>query len=141
MRALDTTLKLNASLLSDFLESREVGHLQLDELIVTDSMHARKQRMFDLSDAFVVLPGGIGTLDETMEIITWKQLGLHDKPIILADVAGYWRPLCALFDAITKREFMGPEVADLYTVVESVDDILAAIARAPAPAKASSDRL
>src|SRR5579883_15172 len=75
------------------LHDREVGHAGVGELIVVGSMHERKQRMFDLADAFVMLPGGLGTLDETIEILTWKQLGLHDKPVIIADIAGYWAPL------------------------------------------------
>src|ERR1700687_244226 len=78
------------------LHDREVGHTGLTELVVVDNMHNRKRRMFELADAFAVLPGGLGTLDETLEIITWKQLGLHDKPVVIVDVAGYWTPLIEL---------------------------------------------
>ena len=76
----------------------EVGHTGLSELLVVGNMHERKRRMFEMSDAFAVLPGGLGTLDETFEILTWKQLGLHDKPVIIVDVAGYWTPLLELIE-------------------------------------------
>ena len=72
-----------------FLKTREVMHEGVEDLRVTDSMHSRKQLMFAEADAFVVLPGGLGTFDETIEIITWRQLGLHDKPILIVDVAGW----------------------------------------------------
>jgi len=88
----------------EFLRRWEVGHGAVTELVVVDNMHQRKQTMFDRSDAFAILPGGLGTLDETFEILTWKQLRLHDKPIALIDVAGYWRPFTALFDHVM-REF------------------------------------
>ena len=82
----------------EHLKSRELGHEGVSEMIVVDSMHARKKRMFELSDAFCVLPGGFGTLDEAFEIITWKQLGLHDKPVVLVNLAGYWDPLLGMFE-------------------------------------------
>ena len=77
-----------------------LAHQGLHELIVVKSMHDRKRVMFERSDAFVALPGGFGTLDETFEIITWKQIGLHDKPIVLVDNDGYWKPLGALLDHV-----------------------------------------
>src|SRR5882724_11747956 len=80
------------------LHDAEIGHSGVSELIVVGSMHERKQRMFEMSDAFAVLPGGLGTLDEAFEIITWKQLSLHDKPVVILDVAGYWAPLVALIE-------------------------------------------
>jgi len=83
----------------EFLDRLEVGRKESDEFIVTTSMHDRTARMFEASDAFVSLPGGLGTLDETFEIITWRQLGLHDKPIIILDVNGYWSPLSALIES------------------------------------------
>ena len=84
------------------------------ELLVTDSMHSRKQRMFELADAFVSLPGGLGTLDETIEIITWRQLGLHNKPILICDVAGSAAPFLAAIEAAIAAGFAGPEVRRLY---------------------------
>ena len=93
------------------------------ELVVVDSMHERKRQMFDRADGFVVLPGGLGTLDETIEMITWRQLGFHDKPIVLANVRGYWNPLLTLFDHIVATGFAQPDSHDLYTVADSVDGI------------------
>ena len=101
-----------------FLQRREVAHAGV-ELQVVDSMHTRKQRMFDLADAFIVLPGGIGTLDETMEIVTWRQLGHHDKPVVLVDVAGYWQPLRALLDHVIRNDFAGANLATLYAVADT----------------------
>ncbi len=114
----------------DRLKNREVAHPDLTELIVVDSMHERKLRMFQLADAFAVLAGGLGTLDETFEIITWRQLGLHDKPIVLVDGAGYWAPLRRLIDHVVTSGFAGPGAARLFTVVERVDDVFAALAAA-----------
>src|SRR3546814_18906457 len=79
-------------IIPDFLQRRDVAHAGV-ELRVVDSMHVRKQRMFDLADAFLVLPGGIGTLDETLEIVTWRNLEQHDKPVVVIRVDGYWRTL------------------------------------------------
>jgi len=108
-----------------FLEQPEIAHPGVTELVVVDSMHARKQRMFERSDAFVALPGGIGTLDETVEIITWRLLGLHDKPIVLVDHLGYWRPLLTLIDHFVDTGFAAPEMRDLYTVVDSLEALFA----------------
>jgi len=115
-----------------FLKRREVGHSGIQELLETGSMHERKQRMFDLSDGFVVLPGGIGTLDETIEILSWRQLGLHDKPIVIVDVDGYWSRLQALFDAVVDRGFADRSVHGMYTVVSRVEDVLPAVRVLPA---------
>ena len=121
----------------DRLKNRKVAHPDLSELIVVDSMHERKLRMFQLADAFAVLAGGLGTLDEAFEIITWRQLGLHDKPIVLVDEAGYWAPLRRLIDHVVASGFAGPDAARLFTVVERVDDVFAALAAA-APAARSA---
>jgi hypothetical protein len=117
----------------DFLVRYEVGHRRLTDLVITDSMHDRKRRMFEMADAFVVLPGGLGTLDETFEIITWKQIRLHDEPIVVLDVGGYWAPLRALIDAVVAGGFAHASVTDLFTVVCSPDEVFAAIAAAPEP--------
>ncbi len=116
------------------LTGAELAHEGVSEMVVVDSMHARKQRMFELSHAFAILPGGLGTLDEGIEIITWKQLGLHDKPIVLVDDAGYWAPFRALVEKVIAGGFARPEAASLFTVVKSVDDILPALAAMPEPA-------
>jgi uncharacterized protein (TIGR00730 family) len=87
------------------LRERELAHGRVGELVVVDTMHDRKRIMAERSDAFAVLPGGIGTLDEFFEILTWRQLGLHNKPIFLVDAAGYWKPLRALLDHIVAQHF------------------------------------
>ena len=117
----------------DFLIRYEVGHRRLTDLVVTDSMHDRKRRMFEMADAFVILPGGLGTLDETFEIVTWKQLRLHDSPIIVLDVNGYWSPLLDLIDAIIAAGFAHPEITELITVVETPEQVLQALECAPPP--------
>jgi hypothetical protein len=107
------------------IQALEVDHNNLSELVVVDSMHERKRMMVERSDAFVVLPGGLGTLDETFEVITWKQLRLHDKPIVIADIAGYWAPLLALFEHLDTNGFINGGTARLVTVVDSVVQALA----------------
>ncbi|HEY7689186.1 MAG TPA: TIGR00730 family Rossman fold protein [Dongiaceae bacterium] len=118
----------------EHLQTKEVGHLGLTELRVVPNMHERKELMFQLSDGFVILPGGFGTLDEAFEMITWRQLRLHDKPIILLDNDGYWTPLVRLNEHIVKEGFAKPEALRLYTVVPDVDAVIPALRRAPAPA-------
>ena len=115
----------------EFLTRLEVAHGGLTELIVTDSMHARKQRMYELSDAFVVLPGGLGTMDEAMEVITWRQLRLHDKPILFCDVADSAAPLVATIEAAIARGFALPESRRLFEVTEGVEATLAALGAMP----------
>ena len=116
------------------LHDHEVGHHGVTELHVVDNMHARKQLMFELSDAFVTLPGGIGSLDETFEIVTWRQLRLHDKPILLVNDAGYWAPFLQMIDHIIANDFAAPSIRDLFQVVDDVDAVLPALAAAPEPA-------
>ena len=103
------------------------------ELVIVDSMHERKKAMFDRAGGFVVLPGGLGTLDETIEMITWRQLGFHDKPIVLANVRGYWNPLLSLFDHIVATGFAQPDSHNLYTVADSVDEIFEHLTTDAAP--------
>ena len=117
----------------EHLVEREVGHDRLTELHVVDTMHSRKQKMFDLSDAFTILPGGIGTLDETFEILTWRQLGLHGKPIVLLSVGGYWRPLQELLGAIVKAEFAPTATADLFAVAASPEELFELLDRTEPP--------
>jgi len=89
------------------LLERELAHRGASEMHVVDTMHQRKALMAELSDAFVALPGGFGTLDELCEVLTWSQLGFHAKPIALFDVDGYWEPLAAMFDRAAERGFLG----------------------------------
>src|SRR5579871_3203178 len=117
----------------EFLRRAEVGHGAVTELVIVDTMHERKRTMFERSDGFVILPGGLGTLEETFEVLTWKQLKLHDKPIVVVDVAGYWQPLAALIDHVIGENFAGPQMRQLMTVVGNVDGVLPALAHAAAP--------
>jgi uncharacterized protein (TIGR00730 family) len=119
----------------DFLMKWEVGHAALSDLVITRTMHDRKTRMFEMADGFVVLPGGLGTLDEAFEIITWKQLRLHDKPIVVLDVGGYWAALVALIDRVVASGFASPTVTGLFTVVDSADKVFPALEAAPAAEK------
>ena len=114
--------------LPDFLRTAEIAHDALTRLEITDSMHARKRRMFELADAFVALPGGIGTLEETIEILTWRQLGLHAKPIWVCDVAGSARGLLGAVEGAIACGFAVPALRDAFTVVEGVPALLARLA-------------
>ncbi|MEA1651046.1 TIGR00730 family Rossman fold protein [Nitrospirillum sp. BR 11164] len=118
-------------IIPDHIQVREVDHGGLTELHVVDSMHTRKRMMVEKSDAFVVMPGGLGTLDEAFEIITWRQLGLHDKPVVIANIGGYWDPLRALLTHIRTTGFGRGEIEDHFTFVDSVHAILPALRRAP----------
>ena len=110
-----------------FLMEIELSHPDLSELVVVDDMHTRKRVMFERADAFVVLPGGLGTLDEAMEIITWRQLARHDKPVIALNVAGYWEALRAVVDNVVRHGFADPDASGLFSVVETVEDLFSAI--------------
>ena len=122
----------------DFLQRQEVVHPGVSELIVTDSMHSRKRNMFELSDAFVTLPGGLGTLDETIEIITWRQLKLHDKPILICDVQGSAAPLVAAIETAIASGFARAEVRGLFEVIEGVPAVLARLGRLPSATTAAA---
>jgi len=117
----------------DFLMELEVEHKGVDQIIVASSMHERKTRMFELADGFVVLAGGLGTLDETLEIVTWKQLQLHAKPVVVVNTGGYWSALPELFRRAIAGGFAHPGVMDLFTVVDTPDEVFAALAAAPKP--------
>ena len=103
----------------------EIGHTGLDDLRVVGSMHERKALMAELSDAFIALPGGVGTLEELFEVYTWAQLGIHAKPLGLIDVAGYFEPLVAFLDHAVQERFLRPETRTLLAVSESLDELLA----------------
>jgi len=108
----------------DFLRHVEVELREVSEFIVTDSMHERKWTMFERSDAFVALPGGIGTLEETIEMLTWAQLGRHKHPIVLVNLNGFWDPLVALLDHIITSGFSHSNIRSMYCVVDRVEDVL-----------------
>src|SRR6476659_2111060 len=111
-------------IIPEFLVVREHAMRGADNLIVTRDMHERKRKMFELADAFVALPGGIGTLEELVEQITWVQLGRHRKPILLANIKGFWDPLCALIDHMKKLEFIRGDLSFDLLVANKVTDIL-----------------
>jgi uncharacterized protein (TIGR00730 family) len=124
------------------LHAAEVAHTGLSELLVVDTMHARKRLMAERAEAFAVLPGGVGTLDETFEILSWRQLDLHDKPIFVVDIGGYWQPLAALLDHLVGSGFAPARTAGLVSFVPSVAALMAALAAAPPPRRGlAADRL
>jgi hypothetical protein len=109
------------------LQDREVGKPDLSAYVVTENMHERKKIMFMNADAVIALPGGPGTLDELFEVLTWRQLGLHDKPVILANLKGYWDPLIALIDHLIAHGFASASFRDFMTVRDSAENVLIAL--------------
>jgi uncharacterized protein (TIGR00730 family) len=126
-------------IIPEFLESREHTLRRAQEVIVTPDMHVRKQTMFDKADAFVALPGGIGTLEELVEQLTWAQLGRHKKPILIANIDRFWDPLCALLDHMRDMQFIRAGLAVAPLVTDRVEDILPKLIEAaggiPEPAR------
>lgn len=119
------------------LLEREVGHRGITELVVTNDMFDRKAQMIARSDAFVVLPGGLGTLDELLEVLTLRQLGYHAKPIVIVDTGGYWKPFLDTVERIVGHGFADPGTGDLFTTVTRAEDVLPTLGvRQPAPAAA-----
>ncbi len=125
----------------EFLTRREVAHEGITELVVTNSMHSRKQRMFEAADVFISLPGGLGTLDETIEIITWRQLRLHAKPILICDVAGSAAPFLATIEAAIASDFAMPEARRLFEVLDGVPAVLRRLAHLHGAASGDAARL
>src|SRR5712691_896092 len=117
-------------IIPDFLTGREQVLGRAQEVIVTRDMHERKRLMFERADAFVALPGGIGTLEELVEQLTWAQLGRHRKPVAIANIKRFWDPLLALIDHMKSLAFIRPELAAEFLVVEHVADILPRLAAA-----------
>ncbi len=118
-------------IMSRNLVDYEIDHKGLSEIHIVDTMHKRKQLMVDHADAFVVLPGGAGTLDEFFEVMTWKQIGLHDKPIIIVNINNYWDKMIEMLVAIGDAGFMRTDQDHLYSIVDSVTDIPNALHQAP----------
>ena len=112
------------------LFDREVAHRELTELHEVGSMHERKRLMYDMSDGFIALPGGLGTLDELAEVTTWSQLGLHAKPVVLLDVDEFWDPLVALLDRMVSVGLLKPANRELIQRAHSPDDALATVSSA-----------
>jgi uncharacterized protein (TIGR00730 family) len=126
-------------IIPDFLKAREMMFRRAQEIIVTRDLHERKRLMFERADAFVALPGGIGTLEELVEQLTWAQLGRHQKPILIANIDRFWDPLCALLDHMRAMQFIRAGLSVAPLVADRVEDILPrlveAAARVPEPAK------
>jgi len=119
-------------IIPEFLVRQEHAFRGAQELIVTRDMHERKRTMFDLADAFVALPGGVGTLEELVEQLTWVQLGRHRKPVLAVNIEGFWEPLCALFDHMRTLQFIPSERSFDLLVANKVADVLPMLQRAAA---------
>jgi uncharacterized protein (TIGR00730 family) len=132
---------LVTGVIPEFLTRMEVAHTALTALHVTDSMHSRKRMMFELSDAFVTLPGGFGTLDETVEIATWRQLGLHDKPILLCNAGGWADTLVAALRATVAQGFASTSALELFEIFPDVASVLARLDQVAPAAPGAPARL
>jgi len=119
-------------IIPEFLMAREHALKQTQGLIVTHDMHERKRKMFEMADAFVALPGGVGTLEEIVEQMTWAQLGRHKKPILLANIKGFWQPLSALLDHMKALEFIRGDLSFDLLVADKVANILPMLQKAAA---------
>ena len=128
-------------IIPEFLDRREIPFTGATELVVVDDMHTRKRLMFERSDAFVALPGGIGTLEELVEQLTWQQLGRHSKPILLANIDNFWEPLLELFAHMRATAFIRPTLAVDILKAERVEDILPRLRSAAAAASEATKSL
>jgi uncharacterized protein (TIGR00730 family) len=122
-----------------FLSKKERMLREVNEMIVVEDMHQRKKLMFDRSDAFVALPGGIGTLEELVEQLTWAQLGRHSKPIVVVDVEGYWSPLVKLLGHLRREGFIRPDMEVRLRTVARAEDVLDAVSAAAEPVRPAAD--
>ena len=128
-------------IIPDFLTARENALSRVQEMVVTPDMHERKRLMFERSDAFVALPGGIGTLEELVEQLTWQQLGRHSKPILIADIDGFWQPLLALLTHMRTTQFIRPTLNVDILRAERVEEILPRLRAAAARASEESKEM
>lgn len=106
-----------------FLEEKEIAHYGISELHIVETMHERKMKLAEWADAFIVLPGGFGTLDELVEVITWRALGHHEKPILLLNIDGFWDQLLSFFDTLAERNLVRPGHKRLYQVCDTTKEI------------------
>jgi uncharacterized protein (TIGR00730 family) len=140
----DAVLKAGGTVLGvipEFLTKWEVAHENVTQMVVTDSMHTRKRRLYEESDAFLIMPGGLGTFDEAFEIITWRQLRLHDKPILLCNVAEWGAPLVATIDHAIEQGFADPGCRKLFEVIDTVPAVLDRLKTLPAGKGGPAERL
>src|SRR5437588_7901593 len=128
-------------IIPEFLRAKENALTRVQEMVVTPDMHERKRLMFERSDAFVALPGGIGTLEELVEQMTWQQLGRHNKPILLANIDGFWEPLLALLGHMRATQFIRPALNIDVLKAERVEDILPRLRAAAAVAPAGTQEM
>ncbi|HEV8463587.1 MAG TPA: TIGR00730 family Rossman fold protein [Pseudolabrys sp.] len=128
-------------IIPEFLVAREHAMRGADNLIVTRDMHERKRKMFEMADAFVAMPGGVGTLEEVVEQMTWVQLGRHRKPILLANIKHFWDPLCALIDHMKALEFIRGDLNFDLLVADKVEDILPMLKNAAAAVSADETEM
>jgi len=127
-------------IIPEFLGAREMMLKDVDELIVVENMHVRKQLMFDRADAFVALPGGIGTLEELVEQLTWSQLGRHSKPIVVANIEGFWDPFLKLLEHMKRETFIRSGLDVHFTVVDTAEEIVPAILANAEPVPSEGNR-
>lgn len=118
---------LVTGIIPQFLKDREQMLEEAQEVIVTQDMHERKMQMFERSDAFVALPGGVGTLEETVEMTTWAQLGRHAKPIVLANIGDFWAPFIRLLDHMREEEFIRAGLEVHIDVADTIEDVIPAV--------------
>lgn len=117
-------------IIPEFLHKRERKFTDASELVIVPDMHTRKRMMFERADAFLALPGGIGTLEELVEQLTWVQLDRHDKPVVIADIGGFWRPLLSLMAHMRENGFIRADLEVRYLVAEKIEDVLPMMATA-----------
>ena len=120
-------------IIPEYLDKYEIGHTGVTKLHIVANMHVRKMMMFDSSDAFLVFPGGYGTMDEMFEMLTWRQLAMHDKPIIIVNIDGYWDPLIALLDHIVVQGYAKPATKDLLHIIPDVSQMMGVLKDLPPP--------
>ena len=128
-------------IIPDFLKQRELALGRVQEMIVTGDMHERKRLMFERADAFVALPGGIGTLEELVEQLTWAQLGRHKKPIVMVNIDGFWDPLCTLLDHMRDLAFIRAGLSVSPIVADNVADVVPRIRDAMRPLPESDKQM
>ncbi|WP_343559874.1 TIGR00730 family Rossman fold protein [Kiloniella sp. b19] len=125
-------------IIPDYLVDKELAHTGIDELVQVDSMHTRKMEMFKRADAFCILPGGLGTLDEFFEIVTWKQLGMHDKPVILLNQNEYWTPMISCLNHMGKTGFIRRSPNEIFHIAQDFDHVMELLELAPVPQVAAN---
>jgi uncharacterized protein (TIGR00730 family) len=126
-------------IIPEFLMSKEKAMTGAQDLVIVPDMHTRKQMMFERADAFVALPGGIGTLEELIEQLTWSQLGRHTKPILIADIGGFWKPLLSLLAHMRNSGFVRPGLEVHYLVAERIEDVVPMLRQAAKRARPGHD--